>query len=185
MSPDREIVDEIDDGKIFLRKITKDDSKFFFRALKNKKTIKYMSIGPLLSLRHSKNLIDRYLDYWEKYRQYNYVIEVKLDKLKEPIGAVSLWNINWLHKRGEIGIWIKPKFWEKGFGKRTIELIKIIGFRYLNLHRLEARITTKNHRSIELFKTCGFKEECVLEEYLNLRGLRHNAMVLRCLNSED
>jgi RimJ/RimL family protein N-acetyltransferase len=183
MSPNREVVEEIDDGIIFLRKVTKDDFKFFFRALNNKETIKYISIGPLLSFRHSKNLIERYLGYWQKNEQYNYIIEAFIDELKEPIGAVSLWNLNWLHRRGEVGIWIKPLYWEQGFGKRTIELIKMVGFQHLHLHRLEAKITTQNHRSIYLFKTCGFKEECVLEEYLFLRGHYHNAMILGCLNN--
>jgi len=185
MSPNRNIVEEIDDGKIFLRKINKDDAKFFFRALNNKETIKYMSIGPLLSLRHSKNLIERYLNYWENREQFNYIIEAKFDNINKSIGAISFWNVNWLHKRAEIGIWIKPKYWEQGFGKRTIELAKIIGLNYLNLHRLEAHITTLNHRSIKLFKSCGFEEECVLEHYLYLRGRYHNAMILKFLKESD
>lgn len=182
MCPERKIVEEIEDGTVFLRKITKDDYKFFFRALNNKETIKYMSIGPLLSLRHSKNLMERYLDYWDNHQQYNYVIEIVIEGVKESIGAVSLWNLNWLHKRGEIGIWIKPKHWKRGFAKKSIQLIRIIGFSHLNLHRLEAYITIKNQSSIGLFKSCGFQEECVMEDYLYLRGIHHNAIVLACIN---
>jgi RimJ/RimL family protein N-acetyltransferase len=103
--------------------------------------------------------------------------------LIRSIGLVNLWNINWTHSRAEIGIWIIPSCWREGYGKQAIDLIKIVGFNHLKLNRLEAHVITKNEHSINLFLTCGFKKECTLEKYLNVRRRFYDAILLVALNS--
>ncbi|MFX0082472.1 MAG: GNAT family N-acetyltransferase [Candidatus Hodarchaeota archaeon] len=177
-----EVIDEINDGKIYLKKITKDDAEFFFDNLSKKDLITYLSLGPLNTLEESKRLVRRYIKYWEQYAQYNYIIE-----LKEPptsrIGSISLWNINWRHNRAEVGIWINRLNWNKGYGKKALNLIKIIAFNHLKLNRLEAHIAIDNQKSINLFEKCGFKREGILEGYLNFHGMYHDAIVLACLKN--
>jgi len=183
-NPKREIVQEIDDGIIFLRKVAKKDADFLYNSLKNKQLTKYMVLKPLNSLEDGKTLLKKHLEYWNKHLQFNYIIERKKKHIKEPIGLINLWNINWTHSRAEVGIWIIPSYWKKGYGKKAIDLIKIIAYHHLKLNRLEAHVITKNERSINLFLTCGFKKECRLEKYLNIRGKFYDAILLAFLNSE-
>jgi len=185
MFHDIDIIEEINDGKLFLRKISKDDASFFYKSLKNESMTNFLSLGPLRSLEHSKRLIKSYLKSWERYLQFNYLIEIR-ENISERIGSVSLWNISWLHRRSEIGIWLLPSFWEKGIGKKALNLIKNIAFYHLNLNRVEAHIAIENDRSIKMFKGSGFKEEGILEKYLNLNSKFHHALILACLkNSSD
>ena len=178
---DIEIVEEIKDGNLFLRKVSKDDIIFFFHSLKDKDMINYLSLGPLRSLEHSKRLIKSYLKTWDKFLQFNYIIELRDNRSVKKIGSVSLWAINWHHLRSEVGIWIIPEYWERGFGSKTIVLIKNIAFNHLNLNRIEAYIAIQNERSINMFKRCEFIEEGTLKDYLKINGKFQDALIIACL----
>lgn len=181
---DLDIVEEINDGPLYLRKVKKNDTEFFFTSLNEELLTTYLSLGPLKTVEDSKRLVRQYLKYWDNYAQYNYVIEIRETSVKR-IGSVNLWNLNWKHNRGEIGIWILPSFWNKGFGKKSLNLIKHIGFIHLKLNRLEAHIALENKRSISLFKKCKFKEEGILKQYLNFQGIHHDTLVLACLKNRN
>lgn len=176
-----EIIEEINNGELYLKKISKEDISFFYKSLQKKEITNYLSLGPLKSLFHSNKLIKDYLKLWDNGTQFNYIIELKEGKYQTKIGSISLWNVSWLHRRAEIGIWLVPSYFNRGFAKKSIALIKLIGFNHLKLNRLEAHIAVENSRSIHLFKKCGFVEEGVLKEYLNLQGVFHDAYVLSCL----
>jgi ribosomal-protein-alanine N-acetyltransferase len=184
MSIDREIIEEIDDGKVFLEKISETDAKFLYNSLQNEEIIRYMSLNSLPSLNHAKSLIKRHRIYWEKYQQFNYTIKVKERTSFRPIGSTSLWNLDWNNNRGEVGIWIIPSLWGEGFGKRALKLVKIAAFMHLNLNRLAAHIVTKNQRSLKLFFKSGFEKEGILKQYLNLNGKYYDVFVVATLQTE-
>ena len=184
-----EIIEEINEGNqnLYLRKISLNDSDFLFESLKEDAISKYLSLGPLVSHSYSKKLIKNYLKFWDKKQQFNYIIEIRNgyndgNRIRK-IGAISMWGLSWLHKRAEIGIWITSKYWNIGFAQKAINLIKIVGFFHLKLNRLEAHIAVENTRSINLFNKCGFVEEGILKQYLNLRGNYHDAVVLSYLKA--
>ncbi|MFX1551442.1 MAG: GNAT family N-acetyltransferase [Promethearchaeota archaeon] len=180
MVENAEVIEEINEGNLFLRKIDKYDADFLFNCLNNKTLISYLSLGPLKTIEHSKRLIKGYLKYWDNFLQFNYIIELRKNE-REKIGSISLWNINWKHLRAQIGIWLVPSYWGKNFGEKSLNLIKKIGFIHLKLNRLEAYIAVENKRSISLFERCGFKEEGLLKEYLNFHGSYHDAIIMACL----
>ena len=165
-----EVVEHIHKNQIHLRKISPDDAEFLYNNLKDKSITQFLSLAPIKSLKRSKDMIERYIHYWKNYAQFNYVIETGKGDQKGRIGSISLWNISWINKRAEIGLWIVPKYWAKGFGKKTIHLIKIIAFIHLKLNRLQAHVRINNQRSIKLFEKCGFVKEGRLSQYLNDNG---------------
>ena len=182
MIPEIEVIEEINDGTVYLRKITKNDSEFFFNNLNKKDLITYLSLGPLNTLEKSKRLVRSYIKYWEHYAQYNYIIELGEPQVSK-VGSVSIWNVNWRHNRAEVGIWIKKLNWNKGYGRKSLNLIKIIAFNHLKLNRLEAHIASDNQNSIHLFGKCGFKQEGILKKYLNFHGTYHDVVVLAYLKT--
>lgn len=176
-----EVVEEINDEDLILRKISKDDIDFVFNSLNNKNLILYLSLGQLKTLEQSKRLIKGYLKYWDKFLQFNYIIELKKKK-KEKIGSISLWNISWQHLRAQIGIWLVPSYWGKGFAQKSLNLIKNVAFIHLKLNRIEAYISIHNVRSLSLFEKSGFIKEGILKEYLKFQGKYHDAVIMACLN---
>jgi len=183
MIQDLEIIEQIKDRNLFLRKISISDAEFFLNSLSEKDITNYLSLGPLRTLEHSKRLIRSYLKYWDNYLQFNYIVELhEVNKVK--IGSISLWNVNWQHRRAQVGIWLIPSFWKKGLAQRSINLIKNIAFNHLKINRLEGYVAVVNKRSISLFEKCGFKEEGILKQYMNFQGKYHDAIVLACLKNE-
>ncbi len=180
---DAEVIEEIREGSLYLRKITKNDIKFLFNSLNNPYLITYLSMSPIKTIDGAKRLVRRYSKYWENYAQYNYLIELREPELIK-IGAINLWNINWRHCRAEIGIWISPSYWKRGYGKKSLKLIKIIGFNHLKLNRLEAHIAIDNNNSIHLFKKCGFKEEGILKQYLKFNHKFHDTLILAYIKED-
>ncbi|KKN12215.1 hypothetical protein LCGC14_1018770 [marine sediment metagenome] len=180
---DSEIIEEINDGKLTLRKISKHDGEFLYDGLNEKGMTEYLSLQPLKTLEHSKRIIRNYLKYWDNYVQFNYIIVLQ-ETNKVKVGSISLWNVNWRHRRAEIGIWIIPSYWSRGLGKNSISLIKKIAFNHLKLNRLEAHIVIENTNSISLFKKSGFREEGSLKQYLNFNGKYHDALILACLKRD-
>ncbi|MFX0020754.1 MAG: GNAT family N-acetyltransferase [Candidatus Hermodarchaeota archaeon] len=184
MISNSKVVEEANSGNLFLRKISKDDINFFFESLNNKDLITYLSLGPLKTLEHSKRLIKGYLKYWDNHFQFNYIIEIhEIENLK--IGSISLWNVNWQHRRAQVGIWLLPSFWSKGLAEKSLNLLKNIAFNHLKINRLEAYIAVENKRSISLFKKTGFREEGLLKDYLNFHGNYHDAIIMACLKNKD
>ncbi len=180
---DIELIEEINDGNLFLRKVSKDDVPFFYQSLQDKEMTNYLSLGPLRSLDHSKRLVKNYLKSWDKFLQFNYVIELRENRTSTRIGSVSLWAINWYHQRSGVGIWILPKYWEQGLGTKSIMLIKNIAFNHLKLNRIEAHIAIQNERSITMFKKCDFVEEGVLKKYLRIEGKCEDAVIVACFRN--
>ena len=179
MARNSDIIEEINDGNLFLMKISKDDVDFFFKSLNAKNLTTYLSLGPLKTLENSKGLIKNYLRYWDKFLQFNYIIELHNFDLTK-IGSISIWNVNWQHRRTQIGVWLIPSFWGKGLGERSLNLIKKIAFNHLKMNRLEAYIALENKRSVSLFEKCGFKKEGILKQYLHFQGKYHDALILSC-----
>ncbi|MFX1316429.1 MAG: GNAT family N-acetyltransferase [Promethearchaeota archaeon] len=184
MFQDIEIIEEIHDSNIYLRKISKIDAKFLYNSLKQREITNYMSLGPLKTYESSKRLIGNYLKYWDNFSQYNYIIEIREGIMINSTGSISLWNINWHHRRAEIGIWLVPDYWNLGIGEKAINMIKIISFNHFKLNRLEAHIAIKNKRSISVFKKCNFIEEGTLHQYLNFDGKYYDALILACLKAK-
>ncbi|MFX0005638.1 MAG: GNAT family N-acetyltransferase [Promethearchaeota archaeon] len=180
MNQKSQIIEEINDGNLYLRKISKEDIEFVFDSLNNKELITYLALGPLETYEHSKRLIKGYLRYWNSNLQYNYIIELH-EGVKIKIGSISLWNVNWQHQRAQIGIWLIPSFWNKGLGEKSLILLKNIAFNHLKINRLEAYIAVENTKSIFLFKKCGFIQEGRLREYLRFHGSFHDALIMTCL----
>jgi ribosomal-protein-alanine N-acetyltransferase len=182
MLDDIDIVEEIQDDKILIKKIHKVDYRFLYESLNDEKVTQYLSLGPLRSIDHAKRLIKSYLRSWNNYNQFNYIIKLNINGKIESIGSVTLWNISWLHRRAEIGIWIIPAYWNQGIGVRAINLVKQVAFNNLHLHRIEAHVAKQNISSIEMFRKANFIEEGLLKDYLILNDNIYDAVLLRHLN---
>ncbi len=178
------VVEEINENDLYLRKISIEDAGFLFDSLRKKEINQFLSLGPLSSLKHSHKLVENYLQSWKKYNQFNYIIEINEGNARKKVGSISLWSLNWLHNRAEVGVWLaSPEYFNMGIGTRAVNLIKNVGFIHLNLNRIEAHTAVENVNSIKLFKKCGFKEEGLLKDYIRLQGEYHDAVVLACLNN--
>ena len=101
------------------------------------------------------------------------------------IGNIGLHDINWVHRRAEMGIVIGEKeYWGRGFGSDAICALLAFAFNEMNLHRIYLQVYEDNERAIQAYKKCGFKLEGTLREAIFRKGTYYDEHIMAVLRSE-
>jgi ribosomal-protein-alanine N-acetyltransferase len=87
-----------------------------------------------------------------------------------PIGQISIYDMNFIHRRAEIGIWLGKPFWGHGYAKEALQRMILYAFGNLELNRLQAHIFPENIRSIHLFEKFRFKYEGINYQFVYKEG---------------
>lgn len=114
----------------------------------------------------SKDTLQKYMDnigdiYSDK--QLRLVICKNVDN--NPIGCVDFFDFEPLHKRAGIGILILSDERGKGYAKEALEITNAYAKSGLLIHQVYANVESNNEKSLQLFKTSGFKECGVKEKW--------------------
>jgi len=72
--------------------------------------------------------------------------------------------------KGEIHYSLIPEFCNKGYATDAVQAILKHGFETLNLHRIEAGVTSQNLKSIKLLEKVGMTREGMHRKILLIRG---------------
>ncbi len=191
----------IDGDNIFIKKIDTFEAKSLYNMLNNSDILRFMKISPPISIKEEEKLIKIAHKKWQKYKEFTFTIYIKKDsmiqkkilvettktfkKIKGTIcGVVSLWNINYIDKFGEIGIWIGKDYWQLGINYETIDLMKKLAFKIIRLNRLEAKMDIDNIKSSKTFEKCGFTDEGILRKKINIRGVYRDIKIYSILRNE-
>ena len=101
------------------------------------------------------------------------------------IGNIKLGPINWVHRYGDVSLFIGDKnYWGKGIASEAIELLTDFAFRVLNMHRLKADAYDKNIGSIRAFEKCGYVREGILRKQYYSDGKYVDTVLLGILQEE-
>lgn len=80
-----------------------------------------------------------------------------LDKEENPIGMVGLYDISWIHRTCEIGIYIGESACQrKGYAEEACRLIEGYAEQYLNLRKIKLEVVSENIAAIALWTKLGF-----------------------------
>ncbi|MFS0782571.1 GNAT family N-acetyltransferase [Bacillus sp. 1P06AnD] len=71
---------------------------------------------------------------------------------------------------GRVGYTIHNQYWERGYGKESVEAALRIAFMELGFHRIEAHINVDNEASIQLAKRVGMEYECLRKGFIFENG---------------
>jgi len=100
----------------------------------------------------------------------------------ETIGTCKLININWKHKSAELQIRIgDKKYWGKGYGTESIELLCDFGYKDFNLNRIFLHVWEGNKRAIAAYKKVGFEVEGKMREAAFIEGKYENVVLMSIL----
>lgn len=120
----------------------------------NKEVFKYLGGGfSPTSIDCQKKWMDKFIDLSGNNRRF--IIEYN----KHSVGLIGLYNINWIHRTSELGIYIgNQSFQGKGIGNNACELIEEYAKNYLNLRKIKLFVVDENHRAKKMYKKLGYKE---------------------------
>jgi UDP-4-amino-4,6-dideoxy-N-acetyl-beta-L-altrosamine N-acetyltransferase len=104
---------------------------------------------------------------------------------EEIVGTLQLNDLNWLHRRASLGIYIGSKEHRRsGIGLVACTLILDYAFRGLNLNRIELDVLAANSGAVSLFESLGFQREGQKRGHYFLDGVYLDVFSYGLLSSE-
>jgi RimJ/RimL family protein N-acetyltransferase len=128
---------------------------------------------------------DAWFDTYLSRRGRDVRCAICLDEGDEPVGLVTLTDIDPVHAQAEFHIMIGPPE-ATGRGVATAATREMLrhAFRDLNLHRVFLSVLDSNDRAIRVYEKVGFRREGVLREAAYKDGWYRDVIVMSILKSE-
>jgi diamine N-acetyltransferase len=103
-----------------------------------------------------------------------------------PIGTIGLDRIDHVNQSAEYGNLMigNGESTGMGFAREATLLLLAYGFNRLNLNRIFLHVLTDNVRAIDLYKSCGFREEGKLLESFFDQGTFKDVLLMAVLRAE-
>ena len=143
--------------RILLRPIEKDDLNNIYLGLSNTEVIQYYGVSF-----HSLEATKEQMAWYAQDSQKWFAI-CSLDQ-KVFYGACGLNDISLQHRKAEVGLWLLPRFWNKGFMQEAMPLLCHYGFDQLKLHRIEGFVDTRNTNCKKAMTKLGFYLEGTMRD---------------------
>lgn len=113
------------------------------------------------------------------------VFGIELIKEKKLIGLSVLRNINMIHRKAELAIYIGDESARgKGYSKEATLQTLHFAFNNLGLQRVFLHVLANNEAAINLYEKVGFVREGVLRDSMFKNGKFFNEIVMSILNHE-
>ncbi|MBC5994967.1 GNAT family N-acetyltransferase [Pontibacter cellulosilyticus] len=147
--------------RLQLRLIQPADASFILQGLSDERVTKYYAVhyDTLEEVQEQmefyENLIAESTGVWWAF---------SLQGSDELIGACGFSSVEEGHLKAEIGFWILPAYWGKGYIAEAAKAIIEYGFNEMHLNRIEAIVEGGNVQSESVLKKLGFEFEGRLRE---------------------
>lgn len=102
--------------------------------------------------------------------------EIWHKKDKKPVGYAGFLWIQWFTHNAHIFYLIDPDYWGQNIGTEAGKLIIEYGFKELNLHKITARMFSKNKASLHVAEKIGLAHEITLQKEIYIDGEHVDAL---------
>lgn len=112
----------------------------------------------------TKEEIKNQIEEWIKSKDTTF-FTVCEQETNEPIGETGLFRIDHISRAAVFYIAIHdPKYWSKGYGSQTTQLMLKYSFDILNLNRVQLHVSVENEKGVKAYEKVGFKIEGTLRQ---------------------
>jgi [ribosomal protein S5]-alanine N-acetyltransferase len=158
----------INTSRLSLRWIRAEDVDDFYDVYSNPEVMRYWSTLPLPDKDAASKLINEIQEGIKHDEMMKWGIALRSsDKL---IGSVTLFHIDFTHRRAEIGYAQGRAYWGQGYMQEALKAVLNHAFEILNLHRIEADVDPRNAASVRTLERLGFQREGYLRERWQVNG---------------
>jgi RimJ/RimL family protein N-acetyltransferase len=172
----------IDTARLSLRWISAADTDAFYAIYSNPQVMRYWSTPPLADREAAVNLIKKIQEDWKRRAILKWGIALQTDD--QLIGSVTLFNLDFTHRRAEIGYALGRDYWGQGYMNEALMALLKHAFEVLDLHRIEADVDPRNAASIKTLERLGFQREGYLRERWQVNGEIQDAFYYGLLRRE-
>lgn len=101
------------------------------------------------------------------------------------IGFVSIFNIDWINRNGELGINLpNPSYWGQGYGQEAVKLMCQFSFTELNLEKVTAHVLEINIGSQKCMERNEFSKDGTLRNHVFVDGKYENMTIFSILQHD-
>lgn len=167
---------------IFLRPIAEEDIQCLNKWKNDEEVFKFLGGGFMpTSIDHQKQWLESMSDLSGKNKRF-----MICEKNKKTIGMIGLYDINWIHRNCEIGIFVGEKNSQgKGYAKEACTLLENFACNYLNLRKIKLFVVSDNVQALKLWQSLDYK---FVGEYIDERfidGKYRNVKIMEKFISEN
>ena len=147
--------------RLLLQQVLPDDQPFIFEGLSHPKVIPYYGVT-YDSLEATKAQMDWYAKLLEEGTGAAWKMVNKQNA--QAMGVISLYYYQPQHRKAEVGFWLLPQFWHKGYALEALETVINYWKTEKSLHRLEGFVEEGNKASSRLLEKAGFQYEGMMKD---------------------
>ncbi|MEM1411263.1 MAG: GNAT family N-acetyltransferase [Pseudomonadota bacterium] len=173
---------DIPTRRLLLRPLEARDAPGMYAIYSDPKTMKYWSSRPIDGLEASARMVAEDLALQRGGTAAFWAIV--LPQTGRVIGKFSLFTIDRLNRRAEVGYVINRQFWGKGYGTEVLAAMLEAVFNRYELHRVEADIDPDNAASLALLRKFGFQQEGLLRERWLMGDEYRDSIVMGLLSTQ-
>lgn len=169
--------------RLLLRKMRAKDTDALFALFSNPQVTRHYDLQTFQSPDEAKELLENFQQRYARRIGLRWAIAYK-EKPDELIGTCG-YNI-WIPaaQRAVLGYDLLPAHWRQGIMSEALQAILELGFKRMQLHRVEALTFPENTASRHLLAHLDFREEGVLRDYQYLHG-RYQSMAIYALLAHE
>ena len=152
----------IETSRLLLRPVAKSDQQLVYEGFSHPNVTRYFDIT-YATFDDTHAQMEWYFNNREQGSGYAWVVCNK--NTGETMGVFSIYYIEPKHRRAELGYWLLPPYWNKGYAFEGIKAILNYASLQLHLHRVSAEVEPDNQASIILLQKLGFERDGILRDF--------------------
>jgi RimJ/RimL family protein N-acetyltransferase len=172
----------IDAVRICLRGLTDRDVDALFGIFSDPEVMRYWSSPALPDRAAARRLLEEIHDGFNRRAFCQWGIALRRDDT--IIGTATLFHIDTVNRRAELGYALGRSNWGKGYMQEALGALFEYAFGEMNLHRLEADVDPRNATSIRTLERLGFQREGYLRERWLAKGEAQDSVLYGLLSRE-
>lgn len=146
---------------ILRRYVTEDAAAMYKNWASDKEVTKFLMWPPHASREVSQSVTDSWIKEYSDEKFYHWAIVLK-ENGDEPIGDISVVDMNEKISAVHIGYCIGKPWWHKGITSEALKAVMDFLFDEAGANRIESRHDPRNPNSGKVMKKCGMKYEGTL-----------------------
>lgn len=144
------------------REFTEEDFDRFYSIFSNEQVMKYAYMDCCSCkeevLPYFKQILENNITVNDR-KAYEFAVHLKSDGSFIGIADIMVYKSNQFGGCGEIGYFLLPDYWGRGYASEMASALIGISFKYLNFHRIAATCNCNNHKSEGIMKKVGMTLE--------------------------
>jgi [ribosomal protein S5]-alanine N-acetyltransferase len=178
---------EMKTRRLILRDLREGDQVSIARELNDFRVVEYMLVVPFpYTDKEANSFVGKCIAESKKERRTAYSLGIVPFESQDPIGMISLSNIDYYRGIGTMGYWLGHKHWKRGFAKEALQKMIEFSFTEVGLNRIDISASAPNTSSHSLIKKVGFIQEGVRRQRNRIKstGRVYDEVVYGLLNQD-